>query len=473
MDLISRVHQTIKQYNLIEKGDLIVVGLSGGPDSLALLHILRRLQGEFKFKIHAAHLDHSFRGKEAEKEALWVKEICQEWSVPCTVEKEDVPALAKVKGLSAEEAGHLVRRRLFFRLLKELDAQKIALGHHADDQAETVLMHFLTGAGLEGLRGIIPLNGHIIRPLLYAKRVDIEDYCNQQRLEPRRDPSNKENAYLRNKIRNLLIPWLTENINPKIVDTLNKTADIVGVDEEYLQYETKTLAKDMVSSSGIKQLSLDLKGWEQLPQALQRRLIRYVYQKIRQKQGLPFQNVEQVRELAVKKQGRKVLHLPGKVIVEKSYDQLLFYPENEGPEQQYIKKRRLVIPGKTIIPETQQVIEAEIKEEPPRKASKNCVFLPWKKERLSLYVRAREKGDRISPQGLEGSKKVKDYFIDKKVPRDKRDQIVLVSDEKEVLWIPGWVVSGKMNAERKAGRYLILKLKNINSKNNDSKGNIF
>lgn len=460
MDLTTRVQQTIKQHNLIEEGDLVIIGLSGGPDSLALLHILRKLKQELKFKIHAAHLDHSFRGEEAEKEALWVAELCKDWDIPCTLQKEDVPALAKAKGLSAEEAGHLARKKLFFTLLKELKGQKIALGHHANDQAETVLMHFLTGAGLEGLRGLTPLNGPIIRPLLYAKRSDIEEYCNQVGLEPRRDPSNEENDYLRNKIRNLLIPWLREHINPNIVDTINKTADVVGVDDDYLQSGIKELANNIVSSSGLKRLTLDLKDWEQLPQAIQRRLIRYVYQQIRQKQGLPFHNVEQVRALAEKKQGKKELHLPGKVIAEKNYNSLLFYPENEAPEKQYIKKRKLVIPGKTIIPETQQVIEAEFTEEPPKKYSRDCVFLPWEKEGFSLYVRARENGDRISPYGLKGSKKVKDFFIDKKIPRDKRDEILLVADEKEVLWIPGWIVSSKMNSKRKTDRYLILKLQN-------------
>ena len=172
-DTIAKVCDAINRYKLIVPGELVIAGVSGGPDSLALLHILNRLKNELAFNLHVAHLDHSFRGKEAQEEAVWVKEIAESWGLPCSLARRDVPALAKSRGLSPQDAGRLARKEFFLKLRKELGAQKIALGHQADDQAETLLMHFLTGTGPEGMRGILPANGPWIRPLLFVRREEI------------------------------------------------------------------------------------------------------------------------------------------------------------------------------------------------------------------------------------------------------------------------------------------------------------
>ncbi|MDD4146577.1 MAG: tRNA lysidine(34) synthetase TilS, partial [Clostridia bacterium] len=185
-ELQKVVRETIQRYQMIVPGDIVIAGVSGGPDSLTMLHLLKELQDDFAFRLHVAHVDHSFRGKEAEDEALWVKETAEKWGLPCTLTKINVPQIAREKGVSAQEAGHFIRKKFFFELLKKLGAQKIALGHQADDQAETVLMHFLVGAGLEGLQGIVPKNGPLIRPLLYLRREEIEAYCQENSLEPRR-----------------------------------------------------------------------------------------------------------------------------------------------------------------------------------------------------------------------------------------------------------------------------------------------
>ncbi len=459
MDILQfrkKVKETIEQYNLIQSGDLVVVGVSGGPDSLALLHVLKELRQELSCKLHVAHLDHSFRGKQAEEEARWVKSLARDWGLPVTIAKKDVPALAREEGLSPQEAGHLARSEFFSNLLKQLGAQKIALGHQANDQAETVLMHLLTGSGLEGLRGMLPAHGPIIRPLLYVSREEIEEYCFTCALEPRWDPSNEKNIYLRNKIRNQLMPWVLENINPNLIATLTKTAQILGAEEEYLEYVTENKAKELMIREGDYEKLL-LQRWEELPLALQRRLIRYIYSLRGTKQGLSFQHVEDVRALAGHGQVGKLLHLPGKMVVEKTYDSLLFYKKKEEKPAKLWGSYPLKIPGKTYIPETNQYIVAAIQKEKPSQPGNTVVYLPWSGQPETYVARSRRQGDRFSPKGLTGSKKLKDYFIEKKIPRGERDHILLVASEKEVLWIPGRAVSNKLNSGD-SERYLVLQI---------------
>ena len=338
MDIDRSVIDTINQYKMIEEGDLVIVAVSGGPDSLTLLDILNRHREELKISLHVAHLNHSFRGKEAEEEAEWVKDTAQSWGISCTIDKVDVPALVEEKGLSPQDAGHIARKKYFLELADTINANKIALGHQADDQAETILMHFLTGAGPEGMRGILPVTMPLIRPLLFVGRKEIEEYCVMRGLNPRRDPSNKKDIYLRNKIRNNLVPWLVENINPNLVDTLNRTAMIFWAEEEYFQQKTVELANTMIvhdEESGF--LKLALAGLSDLEVAMQRRLLRRAYQDQTKGQGLSFLHVEEVRELALKKETGKMLHLSASVTVKKTREHLLFYYEEKQSKMRNTK----------------------------------------------------------------------------------------------------------------------------------------
>jgi tRNA(Ile)-lysidine synthase len=459
-ELQKEVKKTIQEYRLISPGDLVIAGVSGGPDSLTMLHILKELQTVLNFKLHVAHVDHSFRGKEAEEEARWVKETAEKWGLPCTVTKVNVPYIAQEKGISAQEAGHLVRKKFFLELLKKLGAQKIALGHQADDQAETVLMHFLVGAGLEGLRGIVPKNDPLIRPLLFLRRKEIEAYCRENFLEPRRDPSNQKDIYLRNKIRHQIIPWLEEKSNPNLVETLNRTASILQADEDFLQKETIKLAKEFIQLKE-KKVSLFLKRWDLLHIGMQRRLIRCAYGKLGKTQGLAFFHVEEVRSFMKNGQVGKVLQLPGKINVEKSYEEILFYDRNSvslNPEG--ITERFLKVPGETFIPETGQKIIAEIIEGVPGQSEKGKVYLPWEESLSKFYVRSRKAGDRFSPFGLQGTKKLKDFFREKKIPHQKRNCLVLVVEGEEIVWIPGLALTEKCRMQSKNGEYLVLTLHN-------------
>lgn len=456
MDLLVKVKGTIEEHKLIQSGELVIVGVSGGPDSLALLHILNRLKDEIRFNIHVAHLDHSFRGREAEEEALWVEQTAKQWGLDCTKQKIDVPSLVKKTGLSPQDAGHRVRKEFFLSLYKELHAQKIALGHQADDQAETLLMHFLTGAGPEGLTGIRPYNYPFIRPLLDIFRRDVEEYCAIHGLKPLKDPSNQKNIYLRNKIRNTILPMLVDEVNPNLVETLNRTAQVFCAEEEYWAKTTKEIA-DKCCLREEKCAKLHLNKWLCLHPAIQRRLIRYLYQSIRKGQGLAFPHVEEVRKLAVQGQSGKMLHLPHGVRVEKTYGFLIFFEPEYNKPAGIIESRKLQIPGITCIPEKDLIIRAEVVtdlKEPLDLISAAAV--PFKDEPPELWARPRRAGDRFSPKGLNGSKKLKDYFIDKKIPRGQRDQILLVAQAGDILWIPGMAASSQVNHIEAGKSYVVL-----------------
>lgn len=459
-DIYERFYQTIKNYNMIDAGDLVIVGVSGGPDSIALFHLLARLQKEVSFSLHAAHLDHSFRGREAEEEALWVKETAESWGIACTLTKVDVPGLLRKRRISAQDAGHQARTEFFQNLQAKLGAQKIAVGHQADDQAETMLMHFLTGAGSEGLSGILPVQGPYIRPLLFIQRDEIEEYCAEQGLTPRQDPSNQKNIYLRNKIRNQLIPWLKENINPNLVETLSRTAQIFLSQEEYMQIITdQAAAKHIRQEAGCTRIMAG--DFSSLHTAMQRRLVRSAYKSVGKKQGLQFKHADEVRNLLLNKQVGKILHLPGDVRVEKGYDTVLFYRDFEYEctgQQSLIKERVLNIPGDTDIPELGKKIRTEYTDFLPDKIPEDTVYLPCEEYNSPLFIRKRQAGDRFSLHGYNNSKKLKEYFIDKKIPRKTRDSILLLTHQDEVVWIPGIAAGYKLNKKSKQNKYIVLKI---------------
>lgn len=458
--LVATVRETIEKYQLIQPQELVIASVSGGPDSLTMLHVLKKLSPQFAFSLHVVHFDHTLRGREGALEAAWVKDIAAEWGLPCTLIKMPVAAFAEKRGLSIQEAGHLLRREHLKTLLKEIGAHKVALGHQADDQAETVLMHFLVGAGLEGLQGLTPRNGPLIRPLLFVYREAIETYCQQNKLEPRRDPSNLENVYLRNRIRNQIIPWLENELNPNLVATLNRTAVILQAEAHYLRREALQLASQLISSTE-KGISLSLKDWSKLHLSMQRRLILLAYQQLTKRQGVAFFHVERIVNFVYAGEVGKVLQLPGKINVEKSYETLVFYRQT-AVRSPHITCRALEIPGETFFPEIGQKIVAEIVKGLPGKSEKNKVYLPWEKVRQGLYGRSRKAGDRFSFPGLVGRKRVKDFLREQKIPHNRRDLVLLITTTDQIVWLPGLAITQSCLEKSDSGKYLCLKINQRN-----------
>ena len=281
----EKVLETIRKYELIENGDTIVVGVSGGPDSMTLLNILISLNKMKKIdcKIVVAHINHGIR-VEADEETKYVQEFCKKNNIPCYVKKEKVEELAKESKIGTEEAGRKLRYSFFEEVAYKCKANKIATAHTANDNAETILMNIIRGTGLSGIKGIeIKRENKFIRPIIELTRKEIEEYCEEQKLEPKIDKTNNENIYTRNKVRNELIPFIEKEFNPNIITSLNRMSQLVSKEDEYLEKQVKKTYEQVLIEEylGNKQLEgsntiiLDLKKFNCEETVIKNRLVRY------------------------------------------------------------------------------------------------------------------------------------------------------------------------------------------------------
>lgn len=320
MVFLSRIKETIKKYRLIEKGDSVVVGVSGGPDSVALLFALNSLKNELKFDLHIAHFDHKLR-KDSRKDREFVEGLARRLSLPLSVTEINIKALAKNGSL--EEIARNARLGFFFSVARNIKAGKIALGHNLDDQAETVLMRILRGSGLYGLSGILPkrkiADYQVIRPLIEVKRNLIEQYLKKLGIHPRIDQSNKKDIFFRNKIRNRLMPLLKKDYNCKIKEILSNLAESAGSDYEYLSI----IARKKISRLNGK---INIAKFIKLHPAMRRLVLRL---SIERKKGnlrqIDFRHIKEIEDLIINRPVNSVVDLPGEVSVKKKKATIVFF----------------------------------------------------------------------------------------------------------------------------------------------------
>ena len=317
MELQDKVLKTIQKYNLIQNGDSIVIGVSGGPDSMTLLNVLINLKQKLEIsKIVVATVNHMIR-EEAEEETKFVENFCESHGIEFYLKKVDVQEEARSKKISTELAGRNARYDFFEEVLKKTGSNKIATAHNLNDNAETVLMNLLRGSGVSGLKGIEKIrDGKFIRPIIECKRSEIEQYCLENKLNPRYDKTNNENTYTRNKIRNMLIPYIEENFNPNIVDSLNRLSTIATKEDEYIHKIVENSFKNIVITAdmGKKEIILDLKKFNELDEVIKSRLILYTISEILgTSQGIEKIHIEDIIKLCGNNIGNKYL-MPNKNI---------------------------------------------------------------------------------------------------------------------------------------------------------------
>lgn len=318
--LQEKVLKTIQKYNLIEQGDKIVIGVSGGPDSMCLLDTLYCLQKKFSTNLIVAHINHMIR-KEAEDETKYVQEFCQNIGVQCFVKYADVTKMAKDNKLGTEEMGRKVRYEFFEEVARKVNANKIATAHNSNDNAETILMNLLRGSGTSGLKGIeikcerVNINSNknsnklvYIRPLRECARTEIEEYCKEKNLNPKIDKSNFEAIYTRNKVRNELIPYLQKEFNPNIIETLNRLSDLAKEDDEYFNKIILDVYESLKIGENEKEIVLDLKEFNTLPKVIKGKLVLYTINRvIGTTQGISKIHIEDIVELCQNNIGNKYL----------------------------------------------------------------------------------------------------------------------------------------------------------------------
>ena len=450
----------IKDHEMITAGDLVLVAVSGGPDSLTLLHLFNKWKELLGIRIHAACMDHGLRGSISREEALWVGKICEEWGIQYTLsfrEEKDIP------GLSPQDSARRARRIFLLDTLQKIGGQKIAQGHQADDQAETLLMRMIQGAGIQGMSGIWPVRDVFIRPLLYVDKKLIEEYCGYYGLEPRRDLSNNENNYLRNHIRNELIPLIKAELNPHIAETLGKTASVFQSEHEFLEDYTKSAAAQVLSV-GADSVEIRIDLWRNYHIAVQRRIIRCAFRALLDKYerffDLPpgWDACERVRKLALFSAVGKRVNLPGKITVIKEYN-ILRFQIDELSSSELISDTcddvaiPLVIPGITELPDGRQISARILVSNELIEPASDEKLIPWSKVIDQPVLRHRLPGDRICRPG--GSSKLKKYMIDIKTPRDIRDKVWVLAVGAVVYWFEG----SKFNwPKQESETWLVLRL---------------
>lgn len=322
---MKNVIKTIEKYNLIQNGDKIVIGVSGGPDSICLLHILNSLKERYNLQLFGAHINHMIR-ENAKIDEEYVIDFCKEIDVPLYVAHIDVLNIAKQEKISTEEAGRNERYKFFGEVLKKTNSNKIAIAHNSNDKAETIIMNILRGSGVSGLKGIEPKRDNkYIRPLIETTREEIENYCKANYLEPRHDESNDENLYNRNKIRNIVIPYIKKEFNPNIINTINRLSVVATEESEYIN----KIAENEYNNICVKEeediIQLDLKKFNILDVVIKRRLILYTIHKLNNHtKGIEKVNIEDIIKLCNNNIGNKFL-IPTKGLkVEVKHKNILF-----------------------------------------------------------------------------------------------------------------------------------------------------
>lgn len=464
MDLAPRVLAFIRRQEMISPGDHVLVAVSGGPDSVALLHLLWRLRAELGISLAVAHLNHMIRGEEARADALFVQDLARSLGLHAFIEEFNVPAFREKTRLSLQEAAREVRYRFLGALAEREGASRVALGHHADDQAETVLFNFLRGSGPAGLKGILPVRGVYIRPLLCVRRKEIEAYLRHFSLPAREDPSNKKPVYTRNRLRLELIPYLEKEYNPRLVRALCNLAELCRGEDAYLEEQAARLLQEALEDASGGVLAIDARVLRGAPRALARRAVRQAWRRLTGAPGeLSFERVEAVMGLLEEGGEGKVVELPRRVGVRRLGGELRFTAWGEEERGVPFYCYPLAVPGATYIPEIDRTVVARLvpagEAPPPKGLSPQEALLDY--DLLppgTLEVRRRREGDRFHPLGLPGATKLKKFLINQGVPREQRDRLPLVVCGGQILWVGGLRIAEPWKVTSRTRRCLFLQL---------------
>ena len=468
-DFVRQMHRFIAQHQMIENGETVLVAVSGGADSLALLYGLHALRAQLNCELHVVHLNHCLR-PEADADAEFVQQHAADLELPCTIQYAEVPRLAKQWKLSVEAAGRKARYQFYESVCTEVSATKVALGHHQDDIAETVLMNLIRGSGTAGLKGIAPVRDiKFIRPLVGSTRQQIEAFLTSIGITPRQDTTNTDVNYLRNRVRHELIPQLARDYNPNIKTGLSRTADVLGAESEYLDTVARKAFETCRIQSPHKNVVLDRVKFRQYHIALQRRMLRQsVFEMLGDISDLYFAHCEAMLNLVEEDTPNTVLALPNDLRFRRAYQQLIF-------ERKPVEIESFAYPVATVGKTSIAILNTEITAELGDVASLGTLALPDGKfeaifdydtlrkvfakpssETVPLTVRNRQQGDRFQPYGMRGTKKIKDFLIDAKVPRSERDSIPLLVCGDEILWVIGYTTSDAFKITSDTRQYLYL-----------------
>lgn len=471
--MVHKILKFINENKMMEKGDRIVAGVSGGADSICLLYILNQLCKEWDNTLTVVHINHGIRGNEADRDENYVKELCGRMGIEFYGYSYDVKGIAKKEGLSEEEAGRKVRYQAFLEVCRINKCNKIAVAHNKNDNAETILFHLFRGSGVKGLCGIEPTRSMaaefgditLIRPLLCVERMEIEEYLQSEGISYLTDSTNLTDDYSRNKIRNRILTYVTQEINLGAINHITAAAAQLKEIEEFVnvslaqRYQALVHEEQQSYRIAVEALSTE-------PIVLQKGILLKIMENLAGKRkDLEAKHVEAALSLLYKQVGRQV-HLPYGIVAQREYNDIIFYCKQMLPEKDNLEPMKSIevqIPGRTQIGQSKKILETFLinykKNEPIPKSS--CVkWLDYDKIENVVEIRTRQEGDYIQVNRMGGHKKLKDYFVDQKIPQKLRNNQILITDGSHIMWIPGdgERMSEKYKVDESTTRVLLMKM---------------
>ena len=454
--LTEKIEKTIARYNMLAKGDRVLVAVSGGPDSIALLHNLNLLKDKLNIKLFVGHINHQLRKEESDQDQEFVKNLSEKLNLKFLCKSIDVQKAAQKNKLSIEECARKMRYIALESMAKKVKADKIAIGHTSDDQAETVLMRLIRGSGPSGLCGIPAIRGKFIRPLLDTKREEIESFLKENLLEYRVDWSNFKMDYLRNRIRLKLLALIKNEFNPNIVDSLSRTAQLLSFQRDFLQKEIeRSFEKASLSRRGDK-IVLDLKRMIGYDIYLRTNIVRLAFCHISQDLNPPsFHRIQRVLELLTSGKAGKKAELDRYIWAEISEGNLAIYKSKKPAKPHLVE-----LPGEIQIENLKLKSEIIAREKLPLKIksnSQNIAYLDWDKLAGPFGIRHRKDKDRFIPLGLEGSKSLADFLTDLKIPRMEREEIFLLTSKNRIAWVIGYRIDDRFKITLQTKKVLKIK----------------
>lgn len=484
-DLEGLFAESIVARQLLAGDETVVVGVSGGPDSVALLHLLlaMNVRLNWSLRLHIAHLDHRLRGTESDADAAFVEALGRELGIPVTVERLDLRAQATELGMSLEQAGRQNRFEMFERLCLTLGSRTVAVAHHADDNAETIFYRVIRGTGLRGLGGIRPVRPirpdsdiRIIRPLLPFRQTRVMDYLAERGIAYREDSTNHSSEYTRNRIRHDVIPLLSERFNPQVAEAMLRLGEQARGADAYLSETSERLLESLVVAHDSAQLVLHAQLLARKPRVIQTQIIRNALLRLGiGEQDLTYGHLESVAAMAAGREGNKTLDLPGGFRVSRRYTRLVFESAPGAPIEPAAGQTRVAMSGTTALPafrmelsaETldadEQLISNHIRRQTGRGQAQYEEWLDADRVHPPLVARPRRPGDRFLPLGMTGMKKLSDFFIDEKIEPGARDRSVVLCDQLGPVWLVPFRIDDRVRLHRGTRQVLRLRARPMES----------
>jgi len=456
--MVSRIRAYIQEKHMIQPRDNILIGISGGADSVCLLFVLLKLQRELELKLAAVHIHHGLRQEEADRDAAFVKQLCQEQNIPLYTHHCRVRERAEREKLSLEEAGRLSRYEIFEEEARRLGCQRIAVAHHADDQAETMLFHLFRGSGIKGLSGMAPVRGRIIRPLLCVEREDIIDWLRERNISWCMDSTNNGQDYTRNRIRHSILPCAKEQVNVRVVNHMAQAAEELAEVDSFLEEEVKKAFRLYVREEDAGCFVFE-EAFVHLHPLLAGRMLRRCLAENGGLKDVDRLHIRMLLELMEKQTGSR-LHLPGGRMARRDYKGLHIFMEKDiEPIQEKVKGVCPKVPGECSAGTYTWVFSLIDKEKEQIIPEKTYTkWFDYDKIEKYLEIRGRMPGDYLEINREHGRKKLKAYLIDEKVPAREREELLLLADGHHILWIPGMRISEAYKVTKETRRMLKVQL---------------